>query len=100
MASEEPSFVLPHMGWNDVSFDGDALIFEGIENPSPFYFVHSYHVNLVDDSDMVARSEHYGHVTACIQKGMTFGVSFSPREKPVCGASAVKEFFVEIDCHA
>ncbi len=46
----EPNLKIPHIGWNQVYFTKEHPIFKGIPNGSNFYFVHSYHPNLSENS--------------------------------------------------
>jgi glutamine amidotransferase len=39
----EPNLKIPHIGWNQVNFTKEHLLFKGIPNGSNFYFVHSYY---------------------------------------------------------
>jgi len=39
------SVKVPHIGWNNVSFNNNHPIFNGIPDNSYFYFIHSYYVN-------------------------------------------------------
>jgi glutamine amidotransferase len=50
---------VPHMGWNRVRFVREHPIFEGIEDGSYFYFVHSYYP-APDGPDAVIAETDYG----------------------------------------
>ena len=39
----EPNLKIPHIGWNQVDFIKEHLIFKGIPSGENFYFVHSYY---------------------------------------------------------
>lgn len=52
---------VPHMGWNTVRQRRAHPIFAGIADDSYFYFVHSYHVEPIDRSCVVAETD-YGRV--------------------------------------
>ena len=40
--NKNKKYKIPHMGWNEIDFSTNSKIFDGIENDSEFYFVHSY----------------------------------------------------------
>lgn len=50
---------VPHMGWNRVRIVHDHPIFDGIEDGSYFYFVHSY-VPQPDDPSIIIGETDYG----------------------------------------
>jgi glutamine amidotransferase len=52
---------VPHMGWNEVLFQGDHPVFRGIPAGSQFYFVHSYYP-LPGDKGLVRGTALYGGV--------------------------------------
>jgi imidazole glycerol-phosphate synthase subunit HisH len=56
---------VPHMGWNRVSQRADHPVFEGIEDGSYFYFVHSYYPE-PEDADVVIGETEYGVLFASV----------------------------------
>ena len=54
-----PGLKVPHMGWNQVAFQGVHPVFRDIPEGSHFYFVHSYYADPVD-MDGVAGVTDYG----------------------------------------
>ena len=57
------SVKVPHMGWNQVSLQGDHPLFQGVPTGSYFYFVHSYYAE-PEDAAVVLGTTEYG-VTFC-----------------------------------
>jgi len=53
------SVKVPHIGWNNVSFNNNHPIFNGIPDNSYFYFIHSYYVN-PDNLDNIIAHTNYG----------------------------------------
>ena len=53
------SVKVPHIGWNNVSFNKSHPIFNGIPDNSYFYFLHSYYVN-PDNLDNIIAQTNYG----------------------------------------
>lgn len=70
---------VPHMGWNQVSSENEAL-FRGIQN-SCFYFMHSYHFIPKEQSVVVGRTT-YGDskLISMVQKDNITGVQFHPEK--------------------
>jgi imidazole glycerol-phosphate synthase subunit HisH len=85
---------VPQVGWNRVKYRDAAapLLFEGVEDGTPFYFVNSYAA--VDAPNEVARGDYDGAFTAAVARGRVFGVQFHP-EKSSIGGLRVLQNYVE-----
>jgi len=83
---------VPHMGWNNVKILKRPPIFDGIEDESFFYFVHSYYV-APDDSDAVATTTEYGLTfTSMVWKENIFATQFHPEKSQETGLKILKNF--------
>lgn len=82
---------LPHIGWNSVSIS-DSCLFNGIEDNSDFYFVHSYCM-LPKDADQAFYTDYYGAVCAYVKKGNAFGVQFHPEKSQKVGLRLLENFY-------
>ncbi|HIP15819.1 MAG TPA: imidazole glycerol phosphate synthase subunit HisH [Methanothermococcus okinawensis] len=83
---------IPHMGWNSVELLKDTPLFEGIGNNQYLYFVHSYHVNPLDEDVVVGISE-YGYKFPCvIQKENVYGTQFHPEKSGKIGLKIIENF--------
>ena len=49
----EPTFKIPHMGWNNLFFNNFHPLFNNINTNDHFYFVHSYEFRACSDNDVV-----------------------------------------------
>lgn len=83
---------LPHIGWNDVSFNSENPLFEGIRKQSAFYFLHSYEVLCEDKQNEIAKCVYSEEVVAAIQKDNIFGVQFHPEKSQNDGLRVIKNF--------
>lgn len=90
---ENPEFVVPHMGWNDLNFKKDAPIYQGLKPSDYVYFVHSYYVD-ADDPEIVATTTSYDNVEFCssIAKGNVFGTQFHPEKSQNVGLKILENF--------
>jgi glutamine amidotransferase len=71
---------VPHIGWNFIEKVRPHPIFEGLDEPARFYFVHSYCVDC-DELDTLARSRHAGiPFTAMLAKSNIVGAQFHPEK--------------------
>ncbi|STO63244.1 imidazole glycerol phosphate synthase, glutamine amidotransferase subunit with HisF [Haemophilus parahaemolyticus] len=85
---------LPHMGWNCVRYAEDCPLFDGIEQDSHFYFVHSY---AVLPNENTAATSHYGvDFSAAIARGNFYGVQFHPERSGKNGALLLKNFVEKV----
>src|SRR5207247_3157117 len=49
---------VPHMGWNQVRIVKQHPIFEGVDEGSYFYFVHSYYPQPADPDVVIGETEY------------------------------------------
>ena len=83
---------LPHMGWNQIEFKKDFLLFSGIENKSHMYFVHSYEF-LTKQKDCIAATTNYGNsIIVAIAKDNIFGTQFHPEKSQKNGLKLLENF--------
>ncbi len=83
---------IPHIGWNTVAFPRPSRLFDGIEDGSAFYFVHSYHVAPADPSATIGVTEHGIPFAAAVSGGNVFGVQFHPEKSSECGLALLRNF--------
>ena len=83
---------VPHMGWNQVNQTIDHPMWQGIEQHSRFYFVHSYYVE-TDANELVAGTCDYG-VTfpVALTRGNLFAVQFHPEKSHTAGLKLLENF--------
>jgi len=83
---------VPHMGWNTVKLQQNTPLFQGIQDESFFYFVHSYYV-VPEDSSLVAGTTDYGVTfTSMIWKDNIFATQFHPEKSQLSGLNILKNF--------
>ena len=80
---------LPHMGWNTVTHTNNPL-FNGIDQHSYFYFVHSFAVP--DYAHTLARCEYGSTFSAAIGNNNFMGVQFHPERSGDAGAQLLTNF--------
>ena len=88
---------VPHMGWNNVKVVRRPPIFEGIDDGSFFYFVHSYYV-VADDDGVIAGTTEYGVTfTSMVWRENICATQFHPEKSQEAGLRILKNFgdFVE-----
>lgn len=83
---------VPHMGWNTVKQIKDCPLFDGIEDNSYFYFVHSYYVLPKDLSIAVATTNYGIDFTPMVHKDNVYAVQFHPEKSQSVGLKMLANF--------
>jgi len=82
---------VPHVGWNNVTYKKENVLFKDIPNSSDFYFVHSYHFTSLEDA--VTSSTDYGDdFVSSLQKENIFAVQFHPEKSQKVGLKFLENF--------
>ncbi|WP_008313731.1 imidazole glycerol phosphate synthase subunit HisH [Leptolyngbya sp. PCC 6406] len=84
---------VPNIGWCDVSLNPQSSLFQGMNTPQTFYFVHSYYLNCSDPRHAVATIP-FGNVnvTAAVAHRNIFGVQFHPEKSQDTGLQLLNHF--------
>ena len=85
-------YKLPHIGWNEIEFMKNSKIYDGIENNSHMYFVHSYEF-IPEDKSVISATVNYSTRVVCsIEKENLFGTQFHPEKSDKLGLQIIKNF--------
>lgn len=84
---------VPQVGWNQIFFQNDNDLLEGVDNGQYMYFVHSYYVQ-TQDSCVVLTSTRYGDTQYCsaVLKGSIFAMQFHPEKSGMEGLKIYKNW--------
>jgi glutamine amidotransferase len=85
-----PGLTIPEMGWNQIVFDDDSPLTEGIESGAYAYFVHSYAAPVGDYTCAV--TEYGRPFSAIVAHDNFFGTQFHPERSSVTGARILESF--------
>ena len=86
---------IPHMGWNTLDLVAEHPVLERLllgPKGRHAYFVHSYHLNATNESDVLARADYGGPVTAIVARDTTFGTQFHPEKSQKLGLALIANF--------
>ena len=83
---------VPHVGWNEVHPAFTSPLLAGIPDATDFYFVHSFHMQCVDNADVLATTPYCGGFTSIVQRGHIMGTQFHPEKSQVHGLRLLRNF--------
>ena len=81
----------PHIGWNSLRFPKKGRLFQGIDQDSYVYFVHSYYLEAQEE--IVTATTEYGvQIHASVEKGNLFACQFHPEKSSRVGMQILRNF--------
>lgn len=83
---------IPHMGWNNLIRMKNNPIYNGISDEDSFYFVHSYHVNCNNPSDILSTTKYGMEFVSSFQKDNIIGMQFHPEKSHAAGLKILSNF--------
>ena len=90
--STNPEEKVPHMGWNSLHFAHNGKLFQGIEEGTYVYFVHSYYLEAEEESIVKASAEYGVHIHASVEKENVFACQFHPEKSGKVGECILRNF--------
>lgn len=89
---------VPHMGWNTLDVVDDTSLLKGVSESDFFYFVHSYHLQNVEEGATIGTS-HYGvPFPAVIRSNNVMGTQFHPEKSHDAGIVILNNFIEMCQC--
>lgn len=89
---DKEGFKIPHMGWNSIQVNSNSRLFQGIEDNSYVYFVHSYYLRAENLSDVAATTDYIVDVHAAAEHGNIFATQFHPEKSGEVGLKILRNF--------
>lgn len=83
---------IPQMGWNQVKHTQNHPLWQGIEDNSRFYFVHSFFVDPIDKSIIAGETEFGIKYPSAIAKDNVFAIQAHPEKSADDGLQLLKNF--------
>jgi glutamine amidotransferase len=83
---------VPHMGWNSLSMTKANELFNGIDEGTYMYFVHSLYPVPVDADIICAQTEYGETFPSAVAQGNIFGTQFHPEKSGEIGLRILKNF--------
>lgn len=90
--SDKIKYKIPHIGWNQIHIKKNGVLMNNISDLSEFYFVHSYHLIINNQSDIINETQYEYFYPSAIEKDNIFGVQYHPEKSHEAGAQLLKNF--------
>lgn len=87
-----PAHKIPQMGWNQIGHTQAHPLWQGIEDQSRFYFVHSYFVRPSNDKLTAGTTDFGLHYTSAIAEGKLFAIQAHPEKSADAGLQLLRNF--------
>jgi glutamine amidotransferase len=88
----EGSIKIPHMGWNNLSFEKFTPLLQGVVENKYVYFVHSYYAEVHEKGIVNAYCTYEKKIPAIVSKGNIFGMQFHPEKSGEAGMKLLENF--------
>ena len=88
----ETDLVVPHVGWNRIYQKRPHTLFEGVEEGSFCYFVHSYYCEPADENVVAGETEYGARYASVVAEKNICGVQFHPEKSQDVGLRMLKNF--------
>ena len=86
------TYKIPSMGWNQVYQRKKHPLWNGIDDGTRFYFVHSYYVKMKNESDIAASTDYICRYTSAASRDNIFAVQFHPEKSSKHGLELLNNF--------
>lgn len=85
--------ILPHIGWNNVSFKNKINLFNGVDQNSYFYFLHSYALLNLNEKYKVCETFYGENFVSAFKKDNIYGIQFHPEKSHLLGGKVLLNFY-------
>lgn len=89
---ERSGFKIPHIGWNSLELIHNGRLFEGIDEQSYVYFVHSYYLKAREEQIVKAKTDYVVDIHASVEKDNVFACQFHPEKSGDVGLKILENF--------
>ncbi len=89
--------LVPHIGWNEVVFEGDHPMLTSLPDREVYYFVHSYRPEPTNDEIVVGRTNYGGSFAAAVARDNIFAVQFHPEKSQMAGKRLLDAYRVWLE---
>lgn len=84
---------IPQIGWNQIEImQPECPIYQGVDNGSHVYFVHSFHPKPEDDSIVATRTSYGVNFVSSVWRDNVFATQFHPEKSQHIGLKILENF--------
>ncbi|MGH0036188.1 MAG: imidazole glycerol phosphate synthase subunit HisH [Myxococcota bacterium] len=83
---------VPHIGWNEVRFEGDHPVVSRLPERDHYYFVHSYRAVAAGSDCVVGWTDYGGAFAAAVARDNVLAVQFHPEKSQQAGRRLLDGF--------
>jgi glutamine amidotransferase len=83
---------LPQIGWNEVRWEAQSALLDGVPPETAFYHVHTYAPRPADPADVLGTAEYGGRFVTAVARGSFYGVQFHPEKSSQLGLRLLANF--------
>jgi glutamine amidotransferase len=92
LQSDGSRFKVPQMGWNRVRQTRAHPLWEGVEDGSYFYFVHSYYAAPENHHDTIGEADYGGMYACAVARDNLVATQFHPEKSAAAGLRLYRNF--------
>lgn len=85
-------FTVPHMGWDTVEMRKQSKLFEAVEMPARFYFVHSYYIDCNQPEVVLTGNAYSAPYHSAFENQNIIGLQYHPEKSHRFGKQVLKNF--------
>jgi glutamine amidotransferase len=83
---------VPHVGWNNLTFDGSHPLVQGVKHHVDFYFVHSFYLHAEQRLQVLAFADYGCVIPAIVVADSVVGIQFHPEKSQDNGLQLLDNF--------
>ena len=83
---------VPQMGWNQLKIIGQHPLWQGIEDNSWFYFLHSYYARPLNPADVVGNTQYGLTYASAVARDNVFAIQCHPEKSHHAGIRLIENF--------
>ena len=92
LPNDDPMIRIPHTGWDDVYFDINCPLFNGIAEGSLFYYNHTYALYAEDNNVVIGTSDYAGGFHSALKIENVYATLFHPEKSQRAGLKMIQNF--------
>ena len=83
---------VPHIGWSPVHWEHGSELSDGLEEETPFYFVHSFAPRPAGSGDVLGTAAYGARFACAVERPPLYGVQFHPEKSSSAGLRLLENF--------